>query len=158
MAFFGRGKNKVVSPYTIQHMYKAYMETIEDGSPYDVPYSVYKDIVTAYFKRLSEVILDECISVKLPCRLGTFQIIKKPRKYGDQLFAKSSIDWAATVKYGEHVHHDNSHTDGYRYLFMWNKANGVRNIRPYRFIPTRANKRKLAYYLKNKIKDYFEVK
>lgn len=154
--FFGRGKNKNQDPYTIPDFYKAYKDKIEKGSPYDVSYNTFRDVLELYYKGIRDIIIDDGLPFKIPCNLGELQVVKKKINYNKML--PSSIDWVNTLKYGKVIYHLNDHSDNYKYLFMWNRAGAkLKNISKYRFVPTRTNKRKLASYVKNKVRDYFEV-
>lgn len=158
MAYFGRGVNKIQHPYTIQDMYKVYIKDIDEDSPYYVSYKVYKTVLSLYFKKVTDVLFEESLKFKMPNNLGLFQITKKPRNLKTCMTHNSQIDWENTIKYGKKIFHVNEHSDGYRYYFTWEKKGMLKNITKYRFVPTRSNKRKLAYYIKNRIRDYFEVK
>jgi len=152
-----RGKNKQQNPYTLQDTYKLYLKTVEKNSPYYMSYEKYVSIVSAYLEYIRDTIIDEGLSFKMPCHLGVFRIVKKKIKFSGKLTV-NSVDWENTKKYGKMIHYTNEHSDGYKYLFMWDKRNArLKNISKYRFIPTRDNKRTLAKYIKNKIRDYFEV-
>jgi hypothetical protein len=141
-------------------MYDSYIKNIEVGSPYYVDYKTFINLTTGYFKGIVDYILNTSLPFKLPYRMGYFQIVKKKIyfKYQHKNFI-GSIDWPASVKAGIQVFYTNDHTDGYKYLFMWSiEGSRIENITRYRFIPCRAVKRRLAYYIKNKIKDYLEIK
>lgn len=153
MAYFSRGKNKVQNPYTIKDFYSQYITENEY-----IDYNIYKKILVSYFKKISNILYEDSLIYYIPNSLGMFQITKKQRNIDTCLFHNSQIDWENTIKYGKKIYHVNEHSDGYRYYFKWFKKGMLRNINCYRFIPTRENKRKLAYYIKNRIRDYFEVK
>lgn len=156
--FFGRGKNKIQNPYTIQDVYINYLSNC-DNDLYKLKYNIYKNILCDYYKGMIDYLFETSLPYKLPYNLGEFQIIKKRTYASSQNGRFTSIDWSKTNKVGKTVYHLNDHSNGYKYLFTWNKRQcRSKAIRKYRFIPTRANKRKLAYYIKNKIKDYFEKK
>lgn len=155
MAFFGRGKNKIQNPYTITEIYKDYYNSLDKDSTYNIPYSLYRKIIEEYFKEVLNVMFEKSLPVRLPCSLGTFQIVKK--KVINNLNRQRFINWKDTVHYKKVIYYTNEHSDSYRYYFMWIKDGRTKNISKYRFISTRTNKRKLAYYIKNKIRDYFEV-
>jgi hypothetical protein len=151
--FYGRTKNKIQSPYTLPDIYKEYIKDIKESSPYYVSYSTFIKITTFYINKIVHVVLDKSMSFYLPCRLGSFQIVKKKTKP----IGRSFIDWPETERLGKRVLLNNNHTNGYKYLWYWGRsAGGVSNGYLYKFIPARANKRKLAYLLKNRLKDYFE--
>lgn len=151
-----RGKNKYQNPYTIKDIYKSYKNKHKDLSVYLVDYNTFKTVLTEYYKGITDVILDKGLPFKLPCNLGTLQIIKKKMFFSGRLLP-TVIDWVNTVKYNKVIHYDNEHSDGYKYLFKWNRTGTrIRNITKYKFQATRDNKRALAYKIKNKIRDYFE--
>lgn len=154
--FFGRGRNKIQGCYTMPDMYNFYKENVDEGSPYDIPYSTYVKIVSSYNKKIIQRLYDGFI-VTLPYRLGTVQIIKKKMYFASQINKKRGINWGDTNKYGKVIHHLNEHSDGYKYLFYWNKKGGPTNIKGYRYIPTRTMKRTLAKLIKVHKKDYFEA-
>jgi hypothetical protein len=138
-------------------MYKDYIKNLEKDSPYYISYSTYVRLTTSYFKKIINVILEDSDKFKLISGLGTFQIIKKKIKPENQVKRFYSTDWHTTLECGKKVTHLNEHSDGYKYLFYWNKRNAMtKNISKYRFIPTRTVKRTLAKYIKNRLKDYFE--
>ncbi len=156
--FFSRGKNKIeAGGHTLPNMYKAYIKDIEEGSPYDVPYQVYVNIVTSYIHKLVERLF-EGFRINLPYRLGALQVVKKKMYFSSQITKGKGIDWEATNKYGKVIHHLNEHSRGYKYLFYWDRVGSrVKNINSYRFIPTRTLKRTLAKLIKVDKRDYFEA-
>jgi len=155
MPFYGRGKNKIQNPYTVTEIYKKYKKEVKGSETLDVPYKLYREIVNMYFKEAMNFIFDKSLPFKLPCNLGTFQIIKK--KEVNNLKKIRFINWKDTTHYGKYIFYSNDHSDDFKYYFMWIKDGRTKNISKYRYVPTRTNKRKLAYYIKNKIRDYFEV-
>ena len=158
MAYFGRGKNKVQNPYVLKDIYYKYVNNLHESSLYYVDYNTFVSITTSYIKKIVDVVLDKGMSFHLPARIGDFQIVKKKRRPTGE----RAIDWEQTVKVGKRVFTTNNHTNGYKYLWYWARQDAnprlsyVINEYKYRFMPCRANKRKLAFYLKNRIKDYLE--
>lgn len=137
-------------------MYKYYISKNKNLSPYFVSYEIYSKILKLYFKEIVNIVLEKGDSFKLPCNLGAFQIVKKKMDFSKRLLP-GVIDWKNSLEYHKLIHHINDHSDGYKYLFKWNKrwAKTI-NITKYRFIATRDNKRLLAYKIINRIRDYFE--
>jgi hypothetical protein len=156
--FFGRGKNKIQDPYTMPDMYKDYLNKIDKNTPYDISYSLYRDIVSLYNKKIYDKLL-EGFNVILPYKLGSVQIIKKRMYFKTQQNKKLGIDWENTNKYGKLIHHLNEHSDGYKFLFFWDryKKMSTPNSKYYKLIPTRTLKRELASIIKKDKKDYFEI-
>jgi hypothetical protein len=151
-----RSKNRIQNPYIIYDFYKAYKKNIEVDSPYFVTYKQYSTILNLYYKGLSTLLIEHGRAIKLPCNLGVIKIVKKKMKFSNPMYA-TSIDWESTRKYKKVIHHINEHSGGYKYLFMWDKQGAyLTNISKYKFVPIRDSKRKLAFYIKNKVRDYFE--
>lgn len=156
--YYGRGPNKISNPYTMPDFYQDYLTRIDKGTSYEISYTLYKDIVSLYNKRLAKRVL-EGTPVLFPYRLGELQVVKKKMYYKTQKNKRLGIDWKNTVKYGKVIHHINEHSDGYKYLFFWNRKHKgvIKNIKSYKLIPTRTLKRELAGKIIKDKKDYFEV-
>ena len=100
--------------------------------------------------------MQNCKEFKLPCRLGTLQIIKHQPKE----FSGKSLrwDWKATKETGKPVYLLNDHSGYFKYRFYWCKKNCLlTNKSKYQFIASRENKRTLAQIIFNKLKDYPEL-
>ena len=142
--------------YTIADFYINYKNQIDTNTQYDVDLKTYKAIVTDYFKYIRDEIMQNCKEVKLPCRLGTLQIIKHQPKE----FTGKSLrwDWKATKETGKPVYLLNEHSGMFKYRFFWSKKNCLLiNKSKYQFVASRQNKRDLAQIIFNKIKDYPEI-
>lgn len=142
--------------YTIADFYTSYKQYIEQGTSYDVDLKTYKAIVTDYFKHIRDEIMQNCKEFKLPCRLGTLQIIKHQPKE----FTGKSLrwDWKATRETGKPVYLLNEHSNFYKYRFHWSKKDCLlANKSCYQFIASRDNKRNLAQLIFNNLKDYPEL-
>lgn len=142
--------------YTGKDFYKSYIDYVGDNPLYQVEYRVFRDIINDYFKYLRDELIENGKEIKLPCRLGTLSIVKhKPKEYSGRSLR---IDYAETKKVGKIVYHLNEITNGCKFRFYWNKHNMlVKNKIKYQLVMTRANKRRLAYILKNRIRDYVEL-
>lgn len=155
MAYFGRGPNRVRSPYTLPDIYKDYIKNIEEGSPYDIDYSTFVDICETFYKGVSEHLLEGGLYI-LPYSVGEISITgKRPKELNKKTL---SIDWEATNKVGKKVYHLNDHSNYYKYRFAWSKVgNHIKNKTKYRLEFTRANKRKLASIIKSGEYNFFEA-
>ena len=154
MAFFGRGANKIQHPYTLVDMYPFYLEQVGHNPIYQLEYNEYVDIISDYYKAISEHVLDGG-KFKLAYKLGELFIIKK--KINVHKKKTMPIDWALTNEVCKKVVHLNEHSGGFKYLFHWEKRNqSLKNLYSYRLVLTRANKRKLARLIKEENYDYFE--
>lgn len=155
-AFFSRGPNKIQNAYVLGDMYASYIEDKEEYSPYAVSYDEFLSITREYLKMVMSSIINEARTYKLPFRLGSIRVVKLDSSLGRK--RRYSLDFSLTHKYGKPIYHLNEHSGGYKYMFKWDKINAyVKHKFYYRFIPTRANKRMLAYNIKNYITDYFEI-
>ena len=142
--------------YVGKDFYKSYMEYVDDNPLYQVEYRKFRDIINDYFRYLRGEIIENGKEVRLPCRMGTLQVVKhKPKTYTSKSLR---IDFKATKEAGKTIYHLNEHTNMYKYRFLWSKQNMLtKNKTKYQLIMTRANKRRLAYLLKNRVRDYIEI-
>ena len=142
--------------YTGHNFYDSYLEYVEDNPLYQVEYRVFRDIRKDYFKYLREELIENGKEVKLPCRMGTIQIVKhKPKEYTGKSLR---IDYAESKKAGKIIYHLNEHSNFYKYRVYWNKQNMITpNKTKYQLVMTRDNKRHLAQIIKNHIRDYREL-
>ncbi len=156
MAFYGRGKNRIQGCLTLADMYDEYIKDKEEIGPYNITRAEYRTIVEDYIKMVMDEILNKASNFKLPFRLGDLRVVKLDSSLGRK--RRYSIDFSLTQKYGKPIYHLNEHSGGFKYMFKWSKKDMyVKHGVFYRFIPTRTNKRRLAYNIKNYITDYFDV-
>lgn len=143
--------------YTIADFYLSYLSNIEEDTVYDVEFDIFKLIVSDYLKHLSYQLLDQSRQLKLPARLGTFEIVKrKPKTFTSKSLR---VDFQETKRLGKTIFHLNEHSNYYKFRLYWSKKDShVMNNQYYQFILTRDNKRHLAYLIKNNKQDYIEIK
>ena len=147
--------NKTKS-YTIASFYNSYLNDIEKDTVYDIDYKTYRNIVTDYFKHLQNTVIEEGRLIKLPYRLGNLQIIKSKPKHLDKRSLR--IDYQATKEHNKLILLDNQHSDGFKMRAWWNKTDVmVPNKSKYQLVLTRANKRRMAVIIKNRLIDYEEL-
>lgn len=141
--------------YTIADYYISYKQYIEPNTQYDVDLKTFKGIVTDYFKHIRDEIMLHSKEVKIPCRLGSLQIVKhKPKTYTNKSLR---WDWKATRETGKPVYYLNEHSSEFKYRFHWSKQGCIfTNKSKYMFIASRANKRNLAQLIFQKVRDYIE--
>ncbi len=135
--------------YTGHNFYDSYLEYVEDNPLYQVEYRVFRDIINDYFKYLRDELIENGKEVKLPCRMGTIQIVKhKPKEYtGKKVFELIML----SKKAGKIIYHLNEHSNFYKYRVYWNKQNMITpNKTKYQLVMTRDNKRHLAQIIKKK--------
>ena len=147
---------KNTKSYTIASFYNEYLTDIESDTTYDVDYTTYRAIVTDYFKYLQQKLIEEGKMIKLPYRMGNLQVIKSKPKHLDKRSLR--IDYQATKQYDKLILLDNQHSDGYKMRAWWNKIDMlVPNKSKYQLVLTRANKRRLAVIIKNRLIDFEEI-
>lgn len=141
--------------YTITDYYISYKEYIEPNTLYDVDYQTFRAIVTDYFEYIRDQIMLYSKEFKLPCRLGTLQIVKhQPKQFNSKSLR---WDWKATKELGKPVLLLNDHSNGWKYRFYWSKQGCIiPNKSKYMFIASRTNKRDLCKIIVNKQCDYIE--
>lgn len=126
----------------IKDMYVYYKQ----HTPDPIPYKVFKLITEEYLDAILNLIIDEAYNFKIPNRLGYWRIQKLETD-----LTRLSIDWPATKKVGVRVYHLNSHSDGFKIRFLWEKKRAVlkkHSKRPYSFRLCRERKRDLAKIMK----------
>ena len=147
---------KRTKSYTIASFYNDYLNDIEKDTVYDIDYTRYRAIITDYFNYLQNQLIEEGKRVKLPYRMGTLQIIKSRPKHLDKRILR--IDYQATKQTGKLILLLNEHSDMFKMRCWWNKTDMmVPNKSKYQLVLTRANKRRMAVIIKNRLIDYEEL-
>lgn len=141
--------------YTEVDYYKSYMNYIGTNKKYAIDYKLFSSILYDYFKIISDSIILKAADVKLPSQLGTIFVRKRKFKpYRRNL----NVDFKSTNELGKTVLHMNEHTNGYSFMFKWEKRNmAFRASTLYQLVMSRDNKRRLAKCIKNKTTDYIEL-
>lgn len=141
--------------YTEHDYYRSYVEYTGGVGIYKVSEKKFRAILNDYFKHLAEEIILRSKEIKLPANMGRIYVRKsKPAKLSrDNL----RVDFKATMENHFTVMHMNEHSDGYNYMFKWEKLTMIaENKNCYELVMSRKNKRWLSYCIKNKIADYIE--
>lgn len=142
--------------YTGIDYYDSYCEYVKDNPLYQVDYKIFRAIINDYFKHLRDELIEQGKEIKLPCRLGTLQIVKrKPNSFTGKSLR---IDYGTSKKMGKLILYDNAHCNYYKYRVYWSKLSMLtHNKTHYQLILTRDNKRHLAQIIKNRVRDYIEL-
>lgn len=138
--------------YTITDFYEYYHEQY----PLGLDYKRFKALLVDYYTILSNELLSGVCEFKMPYKLGVLSIVKyRPKTHTSKSL---SVDFKATKQFGKTIFHLNDHSNGYKYRLFWHK-NMNRNFGIYRYGATlvRANKRKLANIIHNKLNDFPEI-
>ena len=143
-------KNK--QSYTFRDFYNTFVETTGDT----ITYADYMKIAKAVFQTLSEYLIDRSSEIELPYAMGRLYIVKyKPKHYNSKSL---SVDFVNTRLLNKTVFHINQHSDGYKYRFFWSTTRyKIKHKKSYMLAMSRANKRRLAFVVKNKLNDYIEI-
>jgi hypothetical protein len=165
-----RGKNKYKTEYKLIDCYEQYVKDsyikqfksayLDSTTSTTVPYKVYKKVLDSFFKMVIDSIIENSVIYKMPLRFGELRVEKMKMPIG-YLHEKKNlkIDFGTFRKTGKKVYHLNEHRGGCRYKIKWDKTDSGPVIykHVYRFVPTRAAKRRLAWILKNDFsRDYLE--
>ena len=153
MAYYSRGKNKIIKPYVLKDMYLDYIKDKDRDSALYVTYHEYRDIVELFYKEVVNNIINEGKTFHMPYMLGDTYVEKTKLDYNNRL----PIDWKLTSESGKVIYNLNEHSQGYKYEIKWNKK-VCRFLNNYLYVMvyTRSNKRLLAKNIKTKKSDYFE--
>lgn len=155
--YFGRGKNRVQSPYNLSDMYIKYAEEHKDNPIYDVDKELFYALCSEFYEQVVEKIVKEDKDFNMPFSVGSLYIRKYQPEMSDIKKRTSFIDWKNTAKLGKIVYHLNEHTNGFKFTIKWKKKqNVIRYVEIYKFVPTRNFKRTLAHVIKTKGNDYLE--
>lgn len=152
-----RGRNNMQTDYTLKDAHSWYNKSVVES--YKVSQKVYLKVLRAYNKMITDAILNESETLKLPSGLGYLRIIKKKIRFNEDTKKNVlSVDWNTSLKINKIVYHLNKHRDGHRYKWYWNKTKmKITNGVAYRFNPTRQLSRRLAKILKtDRSIDYYE--
>jgi hypothetical protein len=154
--FYGRGLNKVRNPYLLKDIYNYYSKGVEKDGPFNISYSLYREIIEEYLKLAAKKIFEGRL-YRMPAGLGSVSIVKIKMKY--DLKNTLTPDWANTIKFGKLIRHLNEHSKGFKYRFHWYKKGINFNSEVlYRLVMTRYNKRELARIIKLGEIDYIQLK
>jgi hypothetical protein len=133
--------------YTLEDAYMDYRN--KTAKTMQVPYSIYIDIMTAYFDNVISILIDKAVVVRLPCGFGALEAkrivnpIKTPIDYRHYKLTEEVIP----LKNEDYL------LSEYRTCVRWHKI-GVRRsiLYKYRIIPCKKHKLRLrASYLSKKI-------
>ncbi len=117
-----------------------------------ISFDVWKSILYGYSELLRDYVLETGEKCKMPYGMGELSVNKKKqarfKKYKDVTYVALAIDWQASKQYGKHIYHMNTHTDGYRFKWMWfPKKARFKLSSLWSFKPSRVTSRTLAQYI-----------
>jgi len=123
-----------------------------------VDFHTYRDVTYAINKKMMSELLDKQLAWYLPHTMGKLVVIKNNKKTLANY--EAPIDYNKSKKLGMSIKHENEHTNGYIYKFIWKKDGivKVRGQKLYAFQVCRNAKRRLAKILKDPERTFDYVK
>lgn len=121
----------------------------------------WKKIIYTYNELFRDYILETGDRVKLPWGLGSFSINKKKSRKTIDIDGREitvlPVNWKRSKEAGKKIYLLNSHTDGYRYKWIWFADDArIYQTSIWVFKPSRVSSRLLAHYL-TKSGNYFQI-
>lgn len=119
----------------------------------ELDFAKWKEIVYTWNYLYRDYILETGEMIKYPHGIGEFSISKKQTTREVEVNGKKHIvlpiDWKKSKAAGKKIYIFNSHTDGWRCKWWWNKKTARFKLSElYNFKPYRTSSRKLSEYLK----------
>jgi len=178
MLQYRRGNRKILADYKTEDIYSYYAEKYGKEAKSK---ATFMKILKRGYPEIINFIIYENMELTLPSRLGDLRIKKRITQPeidedGNLDVRKLSINWKKTKEYWEELYGGktaeevkkikdkplvrelNKHTDGYRFLWYWDRlTSNVPNQIAYSLDMTREHDRKLSKAAKTiKNLDYFE--
>jgi len=174
-----RGKQKIPTHFGMLDLYRNYKATTKDP----ISYRDFSDLHQSLNDEVLTLIREKNFIYNLPAKLGKFRVKKyktkvKVNEDGSFEWKSLKIDFKKTWEYWEskypgktrqeilkipnkaRVYHDNRHTLGYGYKYVWYKGTSIfKGKSVISFKPVRKHSRALASWLKSVDSahiDYFE--
>jgi hypothetical protein len=178
MLNYRRGKRKVIADYKTDDIYKFYKQKYGDEA---LSRKAFMKILKETLPELVKLMIFENFEFSMPARLGTMRIKKKlvePKldENGDLDVRSLSVNYKKTKELWEELYPDktpeeikeikdkplvrelNEHTDGYRFIWYWDRLTcNIPNQSAYSIDMTRTYDRQLSNAAKTiKNLDYYE--
>lgn len=140
-----RQNREAIKKYSLIDIYNRYYEDNYNNLVYNIPRSTYFNIIEEFNKIIMHEILYNTQTYKQPCNLGEMYLISKKVKS-----TKLTLDYQHWKKTGEKQYLYNDHTNNRFIRLHWKRKLHfpIKNIKYYKFLQTRANKRALASFIK----------
>jgi len=132
---------------------EAYKKFCAANPSINLPFEKWSEIIYTFNHNFRDHILETGDRCKLPWGFGTFTVSKKKSKkfvtINGKEYINLAVDWVKTNKVGKKVYHLNTHTDGYRYKWIWFNCDArFQYSKVWVWKASRSTSRKLAEYLK----------
>jgi hypothetical protein len=126
-------------------MYRAYRKSIKKGSIYDVPESVYTNIISDLNEAFVEALQNGDIQEhRLGAFIGSFRMVK----YKVPLDEKHMrIDWKTSIELGKRIYFENRHSKGYYAKMRWVKPTVFNNKSCFGFRPLKRHNKNISQLL-----------
>lgn len=128
----------------------------------NISFEKWEEIIYTFNQNFRDHILETGDKCKLPWGMGSFSVSKRKSKkfviIDGKEYINMPVDWVKTHKLGKRVFHLNTHTDGFRYKWLW-FSHDSRFQYPEIWVwkASRVTSRKLAEYLKRPNSSYPQI-
>jgi nucleoid DNA-binding protein len=141
---------------------KSYEDFCKKNPSIKISFSKWKEIIYTYNRMCIKYVLETGQSVKLPHGFGRLSINKKKpkttKKWNGKVYINLPIDWKRTREEGKKVYHLNTHTNGYKCVWIWfGQEARFTNSDVWNFRPSREASRSITKYLNKADKNYIDV-
>ena len=136
-------------------MYVWYRKRFNDKS---ISQPTFTSICHEFNSEIMRVILEEGFKFYVPSGLGIITVVKRNKGSIDGV---RQVNWAETNKIGKYVFHENDHTNGYFYRFLWRRLGyNFKNKTMYIFDALRRHKKRLNQILRDPSRsiDYLDTR
>lgn len=132
-----KGKNKLKVDVGIKQFYNEYKRYAELKNLQTISYDTYSKILFDFNKSVAAKIASECITYKIPYKLGLLGVIKFHQSFSQDNKHRFAVDWKKSKELGFIVYHENSE----RYMWRWDKSyTRFKGKKYYAFKATKQNK------------------
>lgn len=132
-----RKKGKLKADVGIKDFYTEYKREAKVKNRKTLLYSTYSQILTDFNKTISNRIVFQCETYKIPNKLGLLGVIKFHQNFDQSNKHRFAVDWKKSKELGFIVYHE----DSKRYMWRWDKSHTrFKGKKYYAFRATKQNK------------------
>lgn len=132
-----RTKGKLKVDVGLKDFYVEYKREAEIKNRKPLSYTIYSKIIKEFNASVSNRIVYNCETYKMPYRLGLLGVIKFHQSFNPENKYKWAVDWKASKEYNQIVYFENSD----RYKWRWDKSySRFKGKKYYAFKATKENR------------------
>jgi len=132
-----RTKGKLKVDIGLKDFYTEYKREAKIKGRTPVSYDIFSKGIKLFNTKVSEKVVYNCASYKMPNRLGLLGVIKFEQNFDIENKHKWAVDWKASKEHNQIVYFENSD----RYKWRWDKSySRFKGKKYYAFKPTKQNK------------------